>query len=292
MILHSVYILATVVITFAFFQPSFAADESKAPVNTELPSQFSDAGHFSSTNSLLVSPQSPSKLINHFEFYSETTSHRQKNSIVQQSRLRWLISHAHAMPETLAVYLGAGIDRELGAPEQQWIQNSWRPQIGFQWKPSPYLQTWIEYNQRHFAQKNTDEIDQQEHDPRWGLAATRAIELKNSEREFGTIENYFEAVSYFRAHREPVISGFFRPSHQFNVNTTLSASPYAELYFQRSPLPEIGLNTNQIRGGLKLQAQWSSLSATVYGYWPQEVGQTSTAANGQFVSLLVLGGYF
>jgi hypothetical protein len=75
------------------------------------------------------------------------------------------------------------------------------------------------------------------------------------------------------------------------MNQMLSASPYTELYFQRSPVSDLGRNTNQIRGGLRLQAQVSSFSASIYGYWPQEIG-TKTPADGQFVGLFVLGGYF
>lgn len=242
-----------------------------------------------SSASLESSPEN--QISQHFDFYSETTSRPGQNTIVHQSRLRSFFGIPGGSLEKFSMYLGVGLDREFGAPEQQWIQNSWRPQAGIVWQPLSFLNTWIEYNKRYYSISNDQDMNQHQDDARAGFAMSQNFSLHEQGSQSAQLENYIEGVSYFRTTREPVFSAHTRPVYQFHVDDRFSVDPYAELYFQRSPSLDLGINTNQARGGLRLKYQGVSYSASLFGYWPKEIGQPKDF-DGQFVGLFVFGGYF
>ena len=243
----------------------------------------------SSTTTLTTN--APSRFSQRFDFYSETTSRPGQNTIVHQSRLRSHFGLRQENLENFSIYVGVGLDRELGAPEQQWIQNSWRPQVGLSWQPFTFANTWIEYNRRYYALTNDRDWTQEQDDARAGFALSHNLSLIQQDKHSVQIENYAEGVSYFRVNREPVFSAHTRPVYQFFIDQNISVDPYAELYFQRSPALDLGINTNQARSGLRLKYQGTSYSASLFGYWPKEIGQNKDD-DGHFVGLFVFGGTF
>ncbi len=226
-----------------------------------------------------------------FEIYSETTARPGQKTMVHQSRLRSNFNLTNSPLESFSLYVGVGLDRELGAPREQWVQNSWRPQIGLAWQPSGFVTLWAEYNQRYYAENNDEDWSKTQNDPRAGLALSRDVLLAQETSHALAIENYAEAISYFRAKRDPVLSAHARPVYKIQLSPQFSFDPYAEVYLQRTPSQDLAINTNQLRTGLRLKYQEAAYHAALYGYWPKEIDQVKDF-DGQFVGLFVFGGSF
>lgn len=238
-----------------------------------------------------------SALLTKWELYSETTIQPGEKSAVTQTRLRFFFTPPQWQSFQISPYLGLGIDRELSKPNTQWIQNSYRPLAGLMWQPTEHLQAWAEYNRRFYQEDNSSSTQLEQDDPRLGVAYSTLFAAKNLSApnqtqllEFST-EAYAEGVSYLRIKNEPVISGHLRPVLLWSATSDFKLGPYSELYFQRSPEMNLGLNIDQARAGMKIQYSRQMGSLSLYAYWPKEITKSSSN-DGQPTGLLVLGGVF
>lgn len=219
------------------------------------------------------------------EIYSETFSRPSFDSITNDSRFRYLLP----MPvEKLQFYIGLSLEREVrGRDGLIFLQDATSPTVGFLYRPTSFLNLWIEHRQR-FQKSESDSNPGGVADPRIG--ASTGFFLGKDQR---FVEAYGEVVLLPRLSREAVASASIRPFLRQELSPSWKLDAYSELYALSSPDSSFGPSRSQVRAGLRLGWQPRSWQISLLAYKPWGLSAASEAATDpDFEALLVIGGSF
>lgn len=122
---------------------------------------------------------------------------------------------------------------------------------------------------------------------RYGLYAGNIFEYQFKEMPLFS-EVYAETVALPSFHRSPVTTVWFKQGLRNRLTEKFIVDPYAELYLRRSPTPDLGRDTEQVRLGVRgIYLFATSWSAQLLVYQSFEKHQRDHEE-----AILVIGGEF
>lgn len=203
------------------------------------------------------------------EFYSEST-YVPKYGVLTDTQLRYVFLKT----DSLNLYLGAALQRQDKTDNTQtplyekslsMLTAGLRVPI---WKSITFLGEIRSENRSHY-----------------GITAGDLWAYPLADQEFFT-EAYGESLAYPYFHASPVTTVWAKEGLRYHVGPFMM-DPYAEVFATRSPDPNLGRNTEQIRFGLRTIKLFesTSLSLLVYQSFDRSEGNHAEA-------LLVFGGNF
>lgn len=100
-------------------------------------------------------------------------------------------------------------------------------------------------------------------------------------------EFYTESFVFPGFHNDPVSTLWFKQGFRFSINKFILLDPYLELYARKSPMPDLGRDTQQARLGARLHYAHDSWNVQILVYESFEKERSSHNE-----ALLVIGGQF
>lgn len=204
------------------------------------------------------------------EVYSEST-YVPEYGVLSDTQVRIAPFHT----ESVTGYVGFALQRQdktRSSQTQLYSEDIIMASAGLRIALTPYLSALAEFRTEDRS--------------RLGLIAGNIWEYEISKTLLFS-EFYGESLVLPSFHKDPISTLWMKQGLRYRLNKKFILDPFVEVYLRQSPSPELGRDTEQVRGGLRslyLQDAWSA-ALLIYQSFPKNERPHEEA-------LLVFGGRF